>query len=66
MGIGSCGDIAGMLNQSCLQLFGPTGRECLSCREHTCVACDVLHAFLFQTLSVDMSQRVCLHIVDSV
>jgi len=30
------------------------------------LACDVLYAFLFETLSVDMSPRFCLHIIDSI
>ena len=30
------------------------------------LACDVLYAFLFESLSVDMSPRFCLHIIDSI
>lgn len=35
MGIERCGDIDDKLNQWFLQVFGPTSRECLSCREYT-------------------------------
>jgi len=35
MGIERCGGIDDKLNQWFLQVFGPTSRECLSCREYT-------------------------------